>query len=137
VSIDIVAPRMLPELTVLNRAYWTGGRDGQLLILRCGNCGRWQHPPAESCASCSGALAPQPASGDGTVFTFTVDWHQYHPQVPPPYVIAIVELAEQDDLRLPTNIVGCEFDELRCGLAVHVVFEQHGEIFVPLFELHR
>lgn len=76
---------------------------------------------------------PAPVSGNGTVFTFTVNWHQYNPQVSPPYAIAIVELAEQADLRLPTNIVGCAHDELRCGLAVHVVFEQHGEYFVPLF----
>ncbi|MHB8463987.1 MAG: Zn-ribbon domain-containing OB-fold protein [Acidimicrobiales bacterium] len=136
-STDVVAPRILPELTDLNRPFWTGGRDGQLLIQRCASCGRWQHPPAESCTACGGPLAPQPVSGKGEIFTFTVNWHQYHPQVPPPYPIAVVELIEQADLRLPTNIVGCEHDELRCGLAVHVVFEQHGEHFVPLFEPDR
>ena len=58
---------------------------------------------------------------------------QFHPEVPPPYVIAIVELDEQTDLRLPTNIVGCESGELRCGLPVRVVFEQHDDVYVPLF----
>jgi uncharacterized OB-fold protein len=50
-------------------------------------------------------------------------------------VIAVVELAEQSDLRLPTNIVDCAPDEVRIGAAVHVHFEQHGEVFVPVFVL--
>jgi uncharacterized OB-fold protein len=72
-------------------------------------------------------------SGRGTIFTFTENFQQFHPDVPPPYVIAIVVLDEQDDLRLPTNIVDCDPAALECGAPVRVVFEQQGEIFVPLF----
>jgi uncharacterized OB-fold protein len=54
--------------------------------------------------------------------------------VPPPYVIAIVELEESDDLRVPTNIVGCDVESVYCGMPVQVRFEQHGDVFVPLFE---
>ena len=127
------APRLLPDLTEWNRPFWTGGADGTLLIQRCSACRRWQHPPAERCDGCHGAVLAEPTSGQGTVFTFTVNEQQFHPEVPPPYVIAIVELDEQPDLRLPTNIVGCKPDELRCGLPVRVVFEQHGDVYVPLF----
>ena len=73
-------------------------------------------------------------SGEGTVYTFTVNHQPFHPDVPPPYVIAIVELAEQADLRVPTNIVNCPIDGVRVGMPVRVVFEEHGEVFVPLFE---
>jgi uncharacterized OB-fold protein len=73
-------------------------------------------------------------SGRGTVFTFTVNHQPFRPEVPPPYVIAIVELAEQAGLRVPTNLVGCELDRVRCGMPVRVRFERHGEVFVPLFE---
>jgi uncharacterized OB-fold protein len=48
-------------------------------------------------------------------------------------VVAIVVLDEQDDLRLPTNIVGVDPDSLECGTRVRVAFERHGEIFVPVF----
>jgi uncharacterized OB-fold protein len=68
------------------------------------------------------------------VFTFTVNMYQFHPDVPPPNLIAIVELAEQPDLRIPTNIVGCHADGLRIGLPVQVLFERHGDIFYPVFE---
>jgi uncharacterized protein len=49
-------------------------------------------------------------------------------------VIAIVELDEQSDLRLPTNIVRCDPDALECGLPVRVLFERNGKVFVPVFE---
>jgi uncharacterized OB-fold protein len=125
---------MLPTLTEENRAFWTGGARGELLIQRCVDCRRWVHPPAAACPACGGALVAEAVSGRGTVFTYTVNQQRYHPEVPPPYVIALVVLDEQDDLRLPTNIVGCDPDEVRCGLRVRVLFERHGDVFVPLFE---
>jgi uncharacterized OB-fold protein len=130
-------PRLLPRLTDVNRAFWTGGASGELLIQRCQGCGRWVHPPTDRCPACQGTLVPEPVSGRGTVFTFTVNEYQFHPDVPPPNIIAIVELVEQADLRIPTNIVGCEAEQLRCGLPVQVLFERQGEIFVPLFEPTR
>ena len=39
-----------------------------------------------------------------------------------PYVVAFVELAEQDGLRLLTNLVGCPDADLRCDLEVEVLF---------------
>jgi len=76
---------------------------------------------------------PQPASGDATVYSFTVNHHRFNPSVPVPYVVALVELVEQEGLRLPTNIVGCEPADVRIGMAVHVAFEDHGAVWVPVF----
>jgi uncharacterized OB-fold protein len=132
--IEADAPRILPQLNDANRPFWTGGSSGTLLISYCAACDRWVHPPAERCAMCREPMRPMPVRGTGTLFTFTVNQHQYNPEVPPPYVIAVVELDEQSDLRLPTNIVHCELDSLRCGLPVRVLFERHGSVFVPLFE---
>src|SRR5262249_13044853 len=51
------------------------------------------------------------------------------------YVIGLVELAEQADLRLTTNIVGCAPDAVRIGLGVRVTFRPvSDEIALPLFE---
>ena len=85
----------------------------------------------------SGLLRPAvyaPVSGKGRVFTYTVNHHPFNPEVPVPYVIAIVELVEQKGLRFTTDIVNCEIDSVTIGLPVRVVFEQQGEVFVPLFE---
>jgi uncharacterized OB-fold protein len=76
---------MLPRLNDLNRPFWTGGGRGELLIQRCAACRRWIHPPtAGSCNACGGELRPEAASGDATVFTFTVNHQQFHPDVAPP-----------------------------------------------------
>jgi uncharacterized OB-fold protein len=131
--IEVSTPRMLPPLDAVNRPFWTGGAKGQLLIQRCTACGRWVHPPVERCAVCSGELVPEPVSGNGTVLTFTVNLHAYNPDVPPPYVIAVVVLDEQEDLRLPTNIVECDPEAVCIGMRVCGLFERHGEVFVPVF----
>jgi hypothetical protein len=132
-TIEASAPRLLPPLDSVNRPFWTGGAKGELLIQRCTACGRWVHPPVERCSVCGGELVTEPVSGAGTVLTFTVNFHPYNPAVPPPYVIAIVVLDEQEDLRLPTNIVDWEPDAVRIGIRVRVLFERHGEVFVPVF----
>jgi len=130
-----LSSRTLPALTDENRAFWTGGASGQLLIQRCDACRRWSHPPEAACATCGGALHPESVSGEGTVFTFTENHQPFHPDVAPPYVIAIIELVEQADLRIVTNIVGGDVGDIRVGARVRVVFEHHGDVFVPLFEL--
>jgi uncharacterized OB-fold protein len=118
----------------VNRPFWTGGADGQLLIQFCASCQRWIYPPAPRCAECEGSLEWRPVSGAGTVFTFTVNRHQYHPDVPAPYVIAIVELAEQPGLRFTTNIVDCDPDAVEIGMPVQVTFEPAGdEAWAPVF----
>lgn len=127
---------MLPKRD-RERAFWSGGAAGQLLIERCEGCARWVHPPAGECPDCGGQLVPRPVSGRGTVFTYTVNFHPYNPDVPVPYVIAIVELVEQAGLRLATNIVDCEPDSVVCGMPVEVRFERQENggdtAFVPVF----
>ncbi len=128
-------PRILPQLSATNRPYWTGGATGNLLVERCTDCRTWQHPPTGTCDRCGARAVAEPVSGRGTVFTFTVNHQRYHPEVEPPYVIAVVELVEQADLRIPTNIVDCDPDDVRIGAPVQVTFEEHGEVFVPVFVL--
>lgn len=72
-------------------------------------------------------------SGEGTVFTYTVAYQQFHPDVPTPFVIALVELNEQRGLRVVANIVDCDPSAVACGMPVRVRFEQHDSVFVPVF----
>ena len=107
------------------------------MIARCTQCELWVSPPAADCPVCSGALAARPVSGRGTVFTYTVNYQPFNPAVPVPYAIAIVQLEEQADLRIATNIVDCEPDSVVIGLPVEVRFERHDvdgdRVYVPVF----
>ena len=109
-----VPARMLPELDDHNRAFWTGGADGQLTS-RSARSAFVGESPAADCPDCGGVLEARPVSGRGTVFTYTVNHQPFNPAVPLPYVIAIVELEEQADLRIATNIVDCEPDSVMSG----------------------
>ena len=40
---------------------------------------------------------------------------------------------EQEGLRFTTNVVGCPPEDVHIGLPVRVQFEQHGEVFAPVF----
>jgi len=127
-------PRIPPEISDENRAYWTGGSEGRLMMSFCGDCSRFFHPPASVCPRCGGPAAPRAVSGRGSLYTFTVNRHPYHPVVPPPYIVAIVELEEQAGLKFTTNLVNCAVDDAEIGMAVRVVFEQTGDAWVPIFE---
>jgi hypothetical protein len=132
-TIASIGPRAVPPLTPASRPFWTGGADGRLRLLRNKASGRWVHP-FDEIADGDPAFAPAILSGKGKIYTFTINRHAYNPAVAPPYVIALVILDEQEDLRIPTNIVNCVLDDLYIGMRVKAVFERQGDIFAPLFE---
>jgi uncharacterized protein len=126
--------RLEPRLDQENRFFWTSGADGQLRFLRCSDCRMFVHPPAPVCPTCLGSdLAPEVVSGKGTVASFTVNHQQWIPGSEH-YVIAWVAIAEQPDVRLTTNLVDIDEDEVEIGMPVRVVFEKVGEeVYLPLF----
>ena len=124
----------LPALDADNTPFWTGGGDGQLLISRCGNCARWLHPPVPVCRFClSTDVSPQPSSGKGAVLTYTVNRQQWLPALAPPYVIAVIGLDDDPELRVSTRLVDVEPEAVRIGMRVAVVFEPAGDVWLPLF----
>lgn len=124
----------VPTVTALDEHFWRGGADGQLLILRCDECGFWLHPPGPVCRRClSAALTPTAVTGRGRVRTFTVNHQPWFPTLAVPYVLAIVELEEQTGLQFLTRLVDCDPHMVRAGLTVEVRFEPHGDVHLPLF----
>jgi uncharacterized OB-fold protein len=133
----LVPPRprsTLPEVTIETSFFWASGGDGRLRILRCRSCGYYVHPPLPLCPEClSREVQPEAVSGAGVVHSCTVNHQVWDAATVEPYVVALVELAEQPGLRILTNIVGCPLDEVRIGLRVDVRFEDHGDVYLPVF----
>ena len=126
-------PRVLPALGGPTDFFWTSGADGRLRLLKCLSCSYLIHPPAPVCPQCLGrSNAPTEVSGRGTVYSYTVN-HQPWDGDAEPYVIAVVALDEQPELRLTTNLVDLAANDVRIGLKVEVVFEDHAPVFLPLF----
>jgi uncharacterized OB-fold protein len=127
--------RILPRLTDQNEFFWTSGADGRLRFQRCQACGYWIHPSGPICPMChSKDLAPVAVAGDAVLHTYTVNRQAWLPGFEPPYVVAIVELPEQEGLRLTTNLVNVALEDVRIGMPVRVVFEQWDDVWLPLFE---
>lgn len=128
------AKRPLPMLTDANRFFWTSGADGVLRLLRCTQCRNFIHPPVPVCDKClSMEQEVATVSGRATLAAVTVNHQMWIPTLPPPYVIGIVEIDEQPSVRLTTNIVGCDPGDLRIGMPLQVVFEEHEDVFLPMF----
>lgn len=130
--------RILPLVDRDSLPFWTAGAERELVIHRCRDCAYYIHPPVPFCPRCEGSdVEPEPVSGRGTVFSFTINHKAWVPGLPVPYVLALVTLAEQDDVRLVTNIIGCAPAEVTFGMEVEVVFEPADDLWVPLFRPAR
>jgi uncharacterized OB-fold protein len=125
--------RLLPRLSDDNRFFWTSGADGILKFLRCNACHFFNHPPGPICRRClSRDLTPEAVSGRGRVETFSVNYQQWIPGSEP-YIIAWVSIDEQPDIRLTTNLIDVEPDDVYVGMEVEVAFEHNDDVYIPLF----
>lgn len=124
----------LPLLTHDNEFFWTSGADGKLRFQKCVDCRALIHPPAPVCRCCrSHNLSVRAVSGRATLAGFTVNHRFSLPGLPAPYVMAQVAIAEDSRVRLTTNIVECDPDQLQLGQPVEVVFEHVEDVCLPLF----
>jgi len=104
------------------------------MVQYCDACNQWFHPPAPVCPRCGSLdVAPKPVSGRGRVLSYTVNHQAWLPDLDKPYVIAIIELDDQPGLRMLSNVIGLPHDQVHIGLPVQVVFEQHEDVWLPLF----
>ncbi len=130
--------RQLPALERDTRFFWTAGAAGTLLINRCDSCGRYQHPPLPNCPACgSDAINAAPVSGQGRIASFTINHQAWLPRLAVPYVFAVIELIEQAELYVFTNIIDCSVEQVHIGMPVEVRFEQHDDVYLPMFRPTR
>ncbi len=117
-----------PERNAENDAYWAAAADGKLLVKYCKACGEHHAYPRTLCPFCfSDQTEWRTASGKGTIYSYSV-----MRRAPIPYAIAYVTLAEGPSMM--TNIVDADFDALRCGQSVNLVFKpSEGGPPLPMF----
>ena len=134
--------RPLPTpITPEAKPFWDGLREQKLLLPRCGACGHVFFYPRAVCPRCHARdIGWIQASGRGTLHAFEIAHQVFNKawKIKPPYVLAMVELAEGP--RLMTNLVNVEPDPkvITCDMPVRVVFSKlTEEITLPLFEPAR
>jgi uncharacterized protein len=135
------ALRPLPQPDEASEGFWAAAREHRLAIQHCGGCGRFNHAPTLACQSCgSFDLAYRDVSGKATLSSWTV---VEHPPAPAfralvPFIVGVVELAEQPGLVLATNILDAAVADLCIGMPLEITFEDIGEgVVLPQFRPSR
>jgi uncharacterized OB-fold protein len=117
------APPINPEA----EPFYAAAAEGRFLLRRCTACARTHWYPRAICPFCPGTTAWEEASGDGVIYSYSV-----MRRVPAPFALAYVTLAEGPTMM--TNLVDCDFDALRIGQRVRLVWKpSDGGAPVPCF----
>lgn len=117
--------------------WWDATRHKSLLVQVCKDCDHRQHYPRALCLRCgSDRLAWIESSGTGEIYSFTVSYRSPEQvALKPPYVIALINLAEGP--RLLSRVVADKPEEVECGQAVTVAWValddgRHLPVFEPV-----
>jgi uncharacterized OB-fold protein len=125
--------RPAPVLTEDNRFFWEAAAEGRLVAQRCGACGKLRHPPRPMCPECHSLDAKiVDLAGTGTIYSYALLHHPRHPDFDYPVIAVLVDLDE--GVRMVSNLVDAEPQEVRVGMPVRVTFTPTAEdLAVPVF----
>jgi uncharacterized protein len=111
--------------------FWAAARRHELVVARCRDCATPRPmPPGPYCWECDASeVAWERLPGTGEVFTYTVVR-----QAAEPYAVAVIALDGVEGVRLQSDLVGIDPDEVRIGLPVEVVWDDvDAETTIPRF----
>jgi uncharacterized protein len=108
----------------LTAPYFAGAARGELVITRCDACGEYVWYPQPHYPHCEGPLTWVPISGAGTLFSWATVRRAFLPAFADrvPFVTALVAVAEDPAVRLPTYLVDADPETLRADEPVTVTF---------------
>lgn len=116
-----------PRVDLESQFFYGAAEEGRFLIRRCTDCGEAHWYPRARCPFCSGPTEWVAASGEGSVYSYSV----MQKADAPAHVLAYVTLAEGP--RMLTNIVGTASADIHIGQAVTLSWEAAGTRKVPCF----
>lgn len=131
---------MVPTVVEETRGFWEGTLAGELRVQACDACGARRLPAGACCSRClSQDLRWEPASGRGTVFSYTIVRHAFHPAFADeiPYVVADIQLDEGPIIT--SNVTDCAVEDVSIGMPVEVWFGEeledafHARLRLPTF----
>jgi uncharacterized protein len=120
------APR--PQRDGLDKEYWDAARRHELVAQRCNACGAFQWGPEVVCHKChSTDLGWARTSGRGRLYSWIRTWNPVHPALREacPYIVAVVQLPDADNIRMVGNLVGDPSQDPPFDAEVEAVFEDH------------
>ncbi len=130
-----IPAKPVPVVNPWARPFWEAALNEKLIIQQCKDCEKYVFYPRIACPHCfSDNMEWIEASGKGTVYSYTVVENNAPSAFKNdmPYVVAVVQLEE--GVRMLSNIVECEPQEVTCDMPVQVTFEKlNDEFTLPKF----
>jgi uncharacterized OB-fold protein len=133
---DLAPPRPQPYYNEVSAGHWEAAQQRRLAIQQCADCRTFMHYPSALCINCqSDDLGFTEVSGRGTVYSFAIVRHNFHPAFVPPYVIALIDLDDAPGVRMYTNILEVDPEDVRIDMPVTATFEDIGDgTLIPQFK---
>jgi uncharacterized OB-fold protein len=124
-----------PLADAITLPWWQAAAEHRLVVQRCTSCEHTRHPPAPLCPECRSTESDwEPVSGRGEVYSYTVVHRPIAAGQQLPYVIAVIELHDSGGVRIISNLVDVNPDEVEIGLPVELVWEDmSADLAIPRF----
>lgn len=131
----------------IDAPFWQATLRSQLVVQQCSACARYRFPPRPMCPHCNGMeYRWNPVSGRGRIWSFAAPQPPLLPAFAAlvPYVTAVVELAEDAQLRMVGAVLNSHThtisdvsaSDVRIGSPVHVVFVPYADdVALPCWRL--
>jgi len=135
ITFDEATKKPLPTPDTDSAAFWSGLKEGKLLLQHCLDCGHVQYYQQGMCRRCGGErLEHRAASGRGKVHSFSVVYRAPGPAFKRdvPYAVLLVDLEEGP--RMISSLVGAKPESVTFDMPVQLVCEKASdEITLPRF----
>jgi uncharacterized OB-fold protein len=130
-------PQPLADATTL--PWWQAAAEHRLVVQRCAACGRTRLPPAPVCPACRAAESDwKEVSGRGELYSYTVVHRPVAAGQALPFVIGVVALDDSGGVRMISNLVAVDPEQIAIGMRVELVWEDVGpELAIPRFRPAR
>lgn len=118
----------------LDLPFWEGCRQGQFLLHQCDVCRRHYWPASLCVRHGSKSMRWVPASGRGTLYTYTVMHHAYTPAMKgkTPYVVGVIKLEEGPFFH--SNIIDCPPAAVAIDMPLEATMAEHESgLAMPVF----
>jgi len=113
--------RLMPSPTQDTKPYWDGLLEGRILIQQCAGCDTYRHYPRPVCPEChSMKFDWRDAAGHGTVHSWSVSHHAFHPAFKKDLPTAYITVDLPEGVRLCAPLRGGDPADIAMGQALEL-----------------
>lgn len=124
-----------PAVTEETAAFWAAAAEGRLVVDRCTDCAAYSFPPRGICRTCrSRFMVPAEVTGQGRIYSYTVNYQRWLPELEVPYAIVLVEFHDYPGVRVVGRLRGRQPEDIAIDDPVEIGFETGpGGYAIPSF----